>query len=734
MTEKLRRLLSLYGAPLYILLSMSWLFAPGLHEQGALQLISRYEAFGQPYSVVFRSFDLAASVLLALGAWYLIGRTHKLYRILLLAIAVLSMIDAIFASSSASSGWQSVSASIHGVESTISVGAVAFLAVVDIFKRRSTITIWFVVLQLTCAAIALFSLNERSILTFLQYIYQISTVSWLAWMMQSFVAKPRMSDTLRRQLVQLFGYLTASFGVLFILAAILPIQHAGRFFHGFEHDYSFIGQNSVIAGVVMLYLARHVAQGQRRAALVIGGLLGLQLVMYSIVRPSPSLLLLSLLAYGLLWYSYPAFSRNIKPLKLGERLADIAIVVAGISVAIGLFFAVVQLTGRQAQVDRVFDRAENTRPARNIRHHLPHHDIDIEPHARHLRRVVGSLTVATILIILWSLFRPASFAARKSDADEQAKVRAILDRFSTSSEDYFKLWPEDKQYFFNKAETAFIAYKVSGSIAFALADPVGSPQSRKSLIKAFRTHCHEYGLSVCFLMVNEASKTTYQPDFKIMKIGSSAVIDVQQFADATVRSKWWRWQANRSRKAGCTYEYSEVPHTASLLTETADLSDHWMQRAGHSEQSFALGYYDIDYLQQCNLHLLRDSQGALIAFANQLPTFHDNKQATVDLIRFNPETDGAMPTLIMHLILRLAETGRWDRFDLGFVPLAKVDTPIARLARTLGSSRFSAAGLEQFKGKFKPDWQPNYVAYEGDIIELGTMIAQLENVLKLPRV
>jgi phosphatidylglycerol lysyltransferase len=163
-------------------------------------------------------------------------------------------------------------------------------------------------------------------------------------------------------------------------------------------------------------------------------------------------------------------------------------------------------------------------------------------------------------------------------------------------------------------------------------------------------------------------------------------------------------------------------------------SDTWLDRAGHSEQGFALGYFDETYLQHCSLHLLRNADGALLAFCNELPVYGKVTQKTVDLIRFLPDVDGAMPVLIMHLITRLYQSGAATTFDLGFVPLAKVDSTIATLARRLTQSRFSAAGLEQFKGKFRPQWQTNYTAYDGertDIVDLAIVLANLENALKI---
>jgi lysylphosphatidylglycerol synthetase-like protein (DUF2156 family) len=70
-------------------------------------------------------------------------------------------------------------------------------------------------------------------------------------------------------------------------------------------------------------------------------------------------------------------------------------------------------------------------------------------------------------------------------------------------------------------------------------------------------------------------------------------------------------------------------------------------------------------------------------------------------------------------------------FDLGFVPFAKTEGPLLRIAKTMSANRFSSKGLEQFKNKFEPDWQPNYMAYDGDVIDLASVALGLERVMTI---
>jgi len=255
-----------------------------------------------------------------------------------------------------------------------------------------------------------------------------------------------------------------------------------------------------------------------------------------------------------------------------------------------------------------------------------------------------------------------------------------------------------------------------------------SGQARAAVLRQFRAFARNHGWVICALPIAKPSRGLYEKaGLKTLRIGSGAVVPVLQFQQETARDKWWRWQRNRAVRSGWNYEVLPPPHSAGTLAQLRAVSDAWLTREGRSEQGFALGYFDTSYLQQCTLHLLRAEGGSVVAFANELPRFAEVNQVTVDLIRFLPDSQGAMPALLLQLIEGL-DAAVTPTFDLGFVPLARIEGELARLARFVGGNRFSVAGLERFKSKFRPDWQPTYVAYDGDIVDLARIAANLEKL------
>jgi len=314
----------------------------------------------------------------------------------------------------------------------------------------------------------------------------------------------------------------------------------------------------------------------------------------------------------------------------------------------------------------------------------------------------------------------------------RGEFTSLLERYSSGSEDFFKLWPADKVYFCIPEVEGAIAYRVEGGIAFMLADPITkTAANRERLLRAFAAFTRRHGCVLSALLIGGTTPALYEKlGLQTRQIGSSAVIDVATFNAETARSKWWRWQRNRAERNGWRYEKLLAPHDGLTLQALKAVSNAWLQEGGKTEQGFALGYFDEDYLQRCNIHVLRDDSGRVVAFANELPVFGGARQASVDLIRHVPDADGAMPSLLMHVIANL-EGSEFKTFDLGFVPLAKLEGELAKLVRRIGRSRFSAAGLEQFKNKFDPSWHPDYIAYDGDLIDLARIATSLERLFKV---
>lgn len=731
--NRLLNILRSLWLPLFLLTALSWLFAPAYYHDhfGGLQYISAYESGALRWSWLFRAGDVVSGALLVVAPWLFgIFKLNKPISLMVAIIGVLSAVDGIFANACltahACSGWMLVSSRVHDAESVLLVAIILLVSAYHARRYGRQLSLAFVLAQLAIGLLDISGLLSQQAIAVSQYLYEVLAISWLAWLLATFapLATTRHGQVIRR----LFGLWTALNGAI---ALIVTLTHhrvlAPLFDVSLAHSSTIVGQHGVIAGVLMLYLARHVYQGQRRSAILLLALFGSQVLKYSVLTPSPILLAVNLASFILLLYARRAFDRNIIPLPIVARLKDIAIVAGGVVIAVTASLIISNAAGHGALLqDGIADSYQSSL-------HLARHDrARLQRQLAHRNKVVNETLLCALLIVgAWIAFRPTRLPYG-FDAGELRHVESLLEKYSSSTEDFFKIWPEDKSYYFG--QNGFVAYKVVGRTVFVLPDPIAPQQQVARLLDDFISYCRGHGWSVCFLAVPDASKALYASrDFKALKMGSSAVISVREFVDQTSRDKWWRWQRNRGTKAGLSYELCLPPHNPSLTAELRTVSDAWLQDGEHREQGFALGYFDPAYLQRCRLHVLRDADGQLVAFANELPVFNAQSQRTVDLIRYRPGQNGAMPFLLLQVIERLASDEAVATFDLGFVPLAGIDSNLLKVVRRLAAGRFSSLGLEQFKNKFDPKWEASYLVYEGNLLDLARIATSLETLLKRTR-
>lgn len=361
--------------------------------------------------------------------------------------------------------------------------------------------------------------------------------------------------------------------------------------------------------------------------------------------------------------------------------------------------------------------------------------------SRRAKWFVGSVDAAAVAaygMVVLSLFRPLAFRYGASRHDQEL-ARRILEKSSTSTEDYFKLWPPDKHYFFSAERDSFIAYKVVGSDALVLGSPSGNPANFSKLIETFGDFASRSGWAVSYISTSDEFDSYIAPDtYRRLFIGNEAIIDIATFAESTYRSKHFRYIRNRSERDGLTFEYWPAPLSAMQVMKLRRISNAWLGQGGRREYTFALGYFHPDYIRSCDVAVLMKNDKA-VAYANILPGF-SQEVISIDHMRY---TDDMPPTgmhyLLMQLLLRLHEQGA-RKFNLGLSPLSGIEdrdknTMPERLLtalKKLGGAYYSFSGLEQFKNKFEPDWQARYIYYQGAPTRLIGAARNLNRAVTLP--
>lgn len=360
-------------------------------------------------------------------------------------------------------------------------------------------------------------------------------------------------------------------------------------------------------------------------------------------------------------------------------------------------------------------------------------------HPHHHTPVVAYAMLFVIGIINYSL---AAIAFLQPAIDEQgpispAEIEQKLTLWSNDSDDFFKVFPSDKQYFTSAHSDGFIAYARHEDICFILADPIAkSLTERAHLLHEFQLWCHNKHLRCGAIPVSQKSTDLYESNgFSLLKIGDNAVVDLKEFTSDTVRNKHFRNVLNRFEKSGATITRHRPPHSAALMRRLSTLSDEWLKR-DHEERGFALGYFDTAYLQRCDVFVARNATNEPTGFINIIPSYL-RTVASFDLMRtgdYAPKN--TIDFLLASVCISLQEHGH-RQLNFGLAPLTGLEKSdnstekILNLLAGLTKRWYGFHGLRQFKNKFKPVWQPTYLAYEGNsyhlVIYTIALMAILDN-------
>jgi phosphatidylglycerol lysyltransferase len=342
-------------------------------------------------------------------------------------------------------------------------------------------------------------------------------------------------------------------------------------------------------------------------------------------------------------------------------------------------------------------------------------------------------TVSVIYAIL-SFFQPLRFRFRDQKYQRE-RVMTLLNQYGATSEEFFKLWPEDKQYFFDESGQSAIAFHVYRGVALCLSDPIGDPKKFKSLVSGYLTMCFSNDWLPALVHVSDQYVKLYEKNgFAMQKLGQEAIVDLNNFEDKLKTAKYFRQINNKFVREGYTYETLKPPHHAAVLDRVKYVSDEWLSKGSRSERGFAMGYYSEDYMQQCDLAVARDAAGTIQAFANIVPAGFDKVEATYDLIR---QSDKALSNindfLLMNLIGALKNEG-FKKLNMGLSPLAGLEEGsdkrnlidnVLKFAYANGDAFFSFSGLYRFKSKYDPDWQDKYIGYKGGVAGFTRTVTML---------
>ena len=338
-------------------------------------------------------------------------------------------------------------------------------------------------------------------------------------------------------------------------------------------------------------------------------------------------------------------------------------------------------------------------------------------------RSLRALLVGSILalgISLRQLLRTASGRVEPPSADELSRAASIIGAQERSAA--LLALMGDKSFLFSNSGKSLLMYAKRGRSWVALFDPVGPQEEWSELVWRFVELADAHSGRAAFYQVRPDTVPVYlDAGLRVVKVGEEACISLGDFSLQGSHRYGLRQTIKRAERDGMAFEISPAGRLCDEPNVLAHISDAWLAGHGGHERRFSVAAFEPGFVAAQQVALARQ-RGKPVAFVTYMTTERQT-EATLGLIRQLPD---APPYATEYIITKVAlelKTRKFERLSLGMAPLSgMVRTPvssrwnrIAGLVWELGGSIYNFQGLRTFKNKFRPVWEPRYLAASGAI-------------------
>jgi phosphatidylglycerol lysyltransferase len=231
-----------------------------------------------------------------------------------------------------------------------------------------------------------------------------------------------------------------------------------------------------------------------------------------------------------------------------------------------------------------------------------------------------------------------------------------------------------------------------------------------------------YSGRAAFYQVRPDSLPVYlDAGLRVVKVGEEACLYLQDFSMEGSHRYGLRQTLKRADREGLEFEILSPDRVCREQMALSHISDAWLAGHGGRERRFSVAAFEPGFVAAQSVAVARQ-HGRPVAFVSCMTTDYQI-EATIGLMRQLPE---APPYATEYIITRLAMELRARKFEvlsLGMAPLAGlVRTPLSsrwhRMAGLVwehGGPIYNFQGLRSFKNKFRPLWEPRYLAASGTI-------------------
>ena len=336
--------------------------------------------------------------------------------------------------------------------------------------------------------------------------------------------------------------------------------------------------------------------------------------------------------------------------------------------------------------------------------------------SRFLRALVGTGGVF-LVVALAQWLRPAK-PRRPLTNPDMAEVAATVSRSTECSAALAFLG--DKQFEWSADRRSFLMYAEQGRSRIVLGDPVGDTADTDDLFWNFIERAVDEGFRPVFYQVSADTVPRFvDMGCKLYKLGEEAWVDLRTFSLDGAAFRKLRYARNRFEREGFSFAMWDCAMVVENLALLQSVSDAWLAKHRAAEKGFSLGRFDPDYVSRFPSAVVKNPTGEVIAFTNLWLTT-GRGELSVDLMRHLDEAPAGVMDYLFTEMLLWGKAQGYQQFSLGMAPLSGLSTralaPLwSKLAAQLfhrGRKLYNFSGLRDYKEKFRPHWEPRYLAVQ----------------------
>ena len=294
----------------------------------------------------------------------------------------------------------------------------------------------------------------------------------------------------------------------------------------------------------------------------------------------------------------------------------------------------------------------------------------------------------------------------------------------------------DKSLLFSTDGRGFVMYAVSRRGWIAMGDPVGPADVREDLVWQFRELVDRHGGLTVFYQVSARHLPLYLDlGLTPLKIGEEAHVPLTDFSLDTPERRSLRRSHRQIERSGCSFTVVQPGAQPDLLAELRHVSDDWLAARKTREKGFSLGRFDEAYIRRLPLGIVRQNS-AVVAFATLWPGAA-RAECSVDLMRYASQAPPSVMDYLFVELLRWAREQGYASFNLGMAPLSGLESrglaPLWSRFNALvfrhGEPFYHFQGLRAYKEKFRPAWEPMYLAVPGSPLTIVRVLTDVTTLI-----